>query len=215
MATAHPSAWFIDKSVPQQEAAAYVRAQNWFLGSLLVWLALLVVLAATGVISLLPATLLPIPIVISMALPLVVYAASATFRAYIRALDLRALTLLHVWRVPAALAFFWYGGQGLLPATFVRNAGWGDLITGLLALVVVAGVVRFPRWRFAGYLGFHLFGFADFVVAVGTGFTFSLLGDPLMETLRVLPMALIPLFGVPVTGALHIMVLHRLFTRRG
>jgi hypothetical protein len=36
-----------------------------------------------------------------------------------------------------------------------------------------------------------------------------------METLRVLPMVLIPLFGVPVTGALHLMTLHRLFTRRG
>lgn len=48
-------------------------------------------------------------------------------------MDLRALTLFNVWRVPAALAFFYYGSQGDLPTAFVRNAGWGDLIAGLLA----------------------------------------------------------------------------------
>jgi hypothetical protein len=200
--------------VTQQEATTYAHVQNWFFGVLLAWLVLLTVLAATNVLRLLPVALLPVPIVISMALLLVPYIASATFRGYIYALDMRALTLLHVWRIPAALAFLWYGAQGWLPATFTRNAGWGDLAAGILALVVVFGLARVPRWRFGSYVGFHLFGFADFVVAVGTGFAFSLLGDPLMETLRVLPMVLIPLFGVPVTGALHLMTLHRLFTRR-
>jgi hypothetical protein len=211
----YAKAWFLSEGVPQQDAASYGRVQNWFVGVLLAWLVLLTVLAGVGVISLLPARLLPIPIAISMALLLVPYTASATFRGYIHALDMRALTLLHVWRIPAALAFLWYGAQGWLPATFTRNAGWGDLAAGILALVVVFGLARVPRWRFGSYVGFHLFGFADFVVAVGTGFAFSLLGDPLMETLRVLPMVLIPLFGVPVTGALHLMTLHRLFTRRG
>jgi hypothetical protein len=101
-------------------------------------------------------------------------------------------------------------------STSSTRLGWlayGALNAGLL-LRVVFGLARVPRWRFGSYVGFHLFGFADFVVAVGTGVTFSLLGDPLMETLQVLPMVLIPLFGVPVTGALHLMTLHRLFTRR-
>jgi len=56
----------------------------------------------------------------------------------------------------------------------------------------------------------HVFGFADFICAVGTGLTFTLIGDPLMATLTTLPMALIPLFGVGISGASHIVALNAL-----
>lgn len=114
-----------------------------------------------------------------------------------------------IWRIPAALAFFWYGAQGLLPPVFVRNAGWGDLIAGIAAIPVVFWLPQ-RAWRRTSLIGFYCFSFADFVIAVGTGFTFSLLGDPLMATLKTFPMALIPLFGVPLTGSLSIIALHRL-----
>ena len=48
------------------------------------------------------------------------------------------------------------------------------------------------------------------MVAVGTGLTFTVLGDPLMRTLLDTPMALIPLWGVPITGAISLLALHRL-----
>lgn len=63
------------------------------------------------------------------------------------------------------------------------------------------------------YLVFHLFGFADFVVAVGTGLTLFLQNDPLMAGIQTLPMALIPFFGVGVSGASHLMAFDLL--RRG
>jgi len=50
----------------------------------------------------------------------------------------------------------------------------------------------------------------DFVVAVGTGLTFSMLGNPLMASVTTLPLVLIVFWGVPVTGALGIATLHRL-----
>jgi ABC-type bacteriocin/lantibiotic exporter with double-glycine peptidase domain len=50
----------------------------------------------------------------------------------------------------------------------------------------------------------------DFAVAVGTGFTFSLLGHPLMASVQALPLVLIVFVGVPVTGALGLATLHRL-----
>lgn len=37
----------------------------------------------------------------------------------------------------------------------------------------------------------------DFVVAVGSGFIFSVLDDPLMRAVQVLPLALIVFFGAP------------------
>lgn len=60
---------------------------------------------------------------------------------------------------------------------------------------------------------FHLFGFADFVVAIGTGPTLFLQNDPLMAGIQTLPMALIPFFGVGVSGASHLMAFDLL--RRG
>jgi hypothetical protein len=59
----------------------------------------------------------------------------------------------------------------------------------------------------------HRFGFADFVVAVGTGLAFTLLLDPRMAPITALPLALIPLFGVGISGATHIIAFDML--RRG
>jgi hypothetical protein len=63
------------------------------------------------------------------------------------------------------------------------------------------------RWKYAA---FHVFGMLDFVLAVGTGLTFSVLNVPLMENIAAWPMVIIPLFGVCVTGSLSVMTLDRL-----
>jgi hypothetical protein len=95
-----------------------------------------------------------------------------------------------------------------LPDLFVRNAAWGDLIAGTLALALAF----LPASR-SGYWTFHLFGFADFVLAVGTGLMFTLADDPRMAPIITLPVALIPLFGVGISGATHLMAFDLL--RRG
>jgi len=147
--------------------------------------------------------------------PLVVVARSPRTRRLVGEIDLAHLTWFNAWRIPAALVFFAVGARGLLPDRFVANAAWGDLVAGILALVVVAAGTRLrARRRWAAYLGFHVFSFGDFVVAVGTGLTFTLLGDELMRTLLDTPVALIPLWGVPITGAISLLALHRLATRR-
>lgn len=186
--------------------------RNFFI-ALAVWLVAVVGLSLFGITAYLPTRLLPVPVVLGIVIPLLFYAGSRTFRNYIQTIDIRHLTLFNLWRVPAALAFWYYGSQGLLPETFVRNAAWGDLIAGVLAPLVVYGLAR-GRAKLPSYIGFHLLSFADFVVAVGTGFTFSILGNPLMATLKEFPLVFIPMFGVPVTGALSLMALHRLVVKR-
>lgn len=197
----------------QEPADTHASVHRWLMGGLTAWLALVLLLAGTGLLAQLPTQLLPAPIALSLTALLLLYARVPAFRDYLHALDLRTLSLFNVWRIPAALAFFHYGAQGELPAAFVRNAAWGDLIAGVLAIPVALWALGFGR-RLAAFTGYHLFSITDFVVAVGTGFYFSLLGDPLMGTLKHLPMAVIPLFGVPITGAFSLMTLHRLFTRR-
>ena len=63
------------------------------------------------------------------------------------------------------------------------------------------------------YLAFHLYGLADLVVALGTGMTLTLVGDPRMAGILTLPMALIPLYGVGILGATHLIAFDLL--RRG
>jgi hypothetical protein len=198
----------------QAPSPSHATVQRWLFTILVLWALTVLGLTAAGITAQLPTPLLPVPVALGIIIPLVIYARSTVFRDYIHALDLRALTLFNVWRIPAALAFFYYGAQGELPPVFVRNAGWGDLIAGVLAIPMVLGAVWLGRQRWAAFTGYHLFSLTDFVVAVGTGFYFSLQSDPLMDTLKHLPMSVIPLYGVPITGAFSAMTLHRLFTRR-
>jgi hypothetical protein len=204
---------FQQKTAPLGPAVVQLSYRAWLLG-LLAWGLLVAALALSGLLAALPTRLLPLPIALALTGLLAAYALLPGVRRHAQQLDMRWLTLFNVWRVPAALLFFWYGAQGLLPATFVRNAGWGDLIAGLAAVPVALWLMSRPQWRRPSLLAFHLFSFADFVVAVGTGFAFSLLSDPLMAELKTFPLALIPLFGVPLTGALSVVALHRLATGR-
>jgi hypothetical protein len=166
---------------------------------LAIWGLAVAVAAQAGVYrAIYPLLLAPI-IALGIVVPVIAYAMSKGFRAYIEAIGLRPLTAFHIWRIAAALLFFWYGAHDLLPQVFVQNAAWGDLIAGLLAL----GVTLLPESR-NRYLVFHIFGFADFVVALSTGLTLFLLSDPRMAGIQTLPMALIPLYGVGISGASHI-----------
>jgi hypothetical protein len=104
--------------------------------------------------------------------------------------------------------FFWYGAQGVLPTAFWVLAGTSDLAAGSLAAYLLLRPESVRRT-----LAFHIFGLADSMVAVGTGLTLTLLQDPRMAPITVLPMALIPLWRVGISGATHIIAFDML--RRG
>jgi hypothetical protein len=166
------AAWF---------AAVVVGAQSGFFASL--WIPLIAGIVATSIV-----------------LPTLWYYASPKLRSFIEHIGHRRIMLMHAWRIPAALMFFWYGLQGQLPFWFWFLAGMGDFIAGSFALWLATKPESVARYR-----AFHRVGFADFVVAVGTGLTYTLLQDPLMAPIATLPLALIPLFGVGISGASHLM----------
>lgn len=149
-------------------------------------------------------------VVVGVAAPTFLYFRVRAFQIFMEDYGLRALTLLHAWRIGAALLFFHYGAQGLLPERFVLHAAWGDLIAGAAALLVV--MLPFSRGR---YFAMHVFGMADFLLAVGTGLYFTLVAPQEMDAIRELPLALIPLFGVGISGATHIIAFDLLRRRRG
>jgi hypothetical protein len=104
--------------------------------------------------------------------------------------------MFHIWRIPAGVLFLYYAAIGGLPVVFAVIAGVGDILAGLAAATLIGREATPQRLK-----RIHAFGFADFVSAVGTGLTSTLIGDPLMSTLTTLPMALIPLFGVGLSGS--------------
>jgi len=141
--------------------------------------------------------------------PILAYYWSALLRDFIGSVDPVSLTIFHIWRIPAGLTFLYYGSRHLLPHRFVLNAGYGDIAVGLLVPVILLlrGGVR-------KYIVFDVLSLLDFVVAVGTGITFTLLQVPSMENIRAFPVVLIPLYGVCVTGALSVMALDSILRKQ-
>lgn len=169
------------------------------------WAATVAWLAARGALLSLVGAQYAVLVAVGIAAPTLLYAWVRSVRRTVAAAGLYWLTLLHIWRVPAALLFFWFGFRGELPPAFWIPAGVGDLLVGLYAArpLLHGGDPAY-------YRRFHVFGFADFVVAVGAGFAHSLIGDPRMAAVAMLPLALIPLFGVGLSGASHLAAFHLL-----
>jgi hypothetical protein len=97
----------------------------------------------------LPTRLLPLPIVAGTGGLLGAHARSPRLAAYLDELDPAALTVFHLWRIPAAAAFWHRHRRGELPPTFVRNAAWGDVIAGAAALPAIGLARRSGRPRAA------------------------------------------------------------------
>jgi hypothetical protein len=182
--------------------------RRFWLSAVAIWGAIVALLAGLGVYSAIPGPLFGALVGVQIFALFGLHALAPSLRATLAGIDMRALTAFHIWRIPAGLAFLWAGGAGFLPDTFATRAGWGDLSVGIAALIVVALPER--RWLYAA---FHAFGMADFVLAVGTGLSFTFREVPLMANIATFPFALIPQFGVVLTGALSILALARL-TRR-
>lgn len=177
----------------------------------LVWSALVATAAGSGLLARLWMPAIALLVGLGILVPTLAYHLAAEGRAWADRVGLRAITAFHVWRIPAALLFFGYGAQGLLPPLFWILAGTGDLIAGLWALALI----RRPDAPPEAYRRMHRFGFADFVMAVGTGLAHTLLLDPRMAPVATLPLALIPLFGVGISGASHIVAFDLLRRARG
>lgn len=144
-------------------------------------------------------------VALGIAVPTALYFAAPPVRRAVEAIGLRRLTMFHIWRIPAGALFLYYAAIGGLPVVFAVIAGIGDILAGLAAATLIGREATPQMLR-----QIHAFGFVDFVSAVGIGLTFTLIGDPLMSTLTTLPMALIPLFGVGLSGASHIVAFNML-----
>lgn len=173
--------------------------------SLVGWATIVAIAGYLGFFTRIPANGIALLVVLSLTTLVILYYRNPALNAYINNLPPQHLVIFHLWRIVAGFVFLYYGSQNLLPERFVINAGYGDLAIGFLVPIILLGKESLQK-----YIAFHLFGQLDFILAVGTGLTFTVLQVPLMENIATFPIALIPLFGVPLTGASSIMAIDAL-----
>lgn len=173
--------------------------------TLTIWAITVSLLSYWGWFSQLPVPSIAFIVMLAIGILLTIYYGSEQFRAYISSIHPKHLTIFHLWRILAGFAFLHYGSQQLLPEQFVINAGYGDLAVGFLVPILLMLPESINK-----YIAFHIFSLLDFVLAVGTGLTFTILSVPLIENIASFPIILIPFFGVPITGASSVMAIDSL-----
>jgi hypothetical protein len=116
---------------------------------------------------------------------------------------------IQVYRVEGLIFLMLYAG-GWLPGAFAWPAGVGDMLVGLLAPVVGIAYMRGVRGSAASLRAWNRLGITDLVVAVTTGFLTSpspvqlLSLDRPNELITAFPLAMIPVFLVPLAVLLHL-----------
>jgi len=186
------------------------------------WTGLAAAVAAAGVFA---NTSLPFPwIGIFVALPMVAVGAavatSPVVRAALLAIPPRVLVGINSTRV-LGIFFVLLAASGRLGGPFPQSAGWGDVITGVLAvpLALIAGRegVNIDR----ALWGWNVLGTLDLFAAMALGVT-SANGSPLQliyagagsEAAQLLPWTLIPTVLVPFYLITHGILFAQLRVRR-
>jgi hypothetical protein len=125
-------------------------------------------------------------------------------------LSLPLLVGLNIGRV-FAVEFLILAGEGRLSGPFPHSAGWGDIITGVVALLLLR-LARDPaRHRTVLHL-WNAFGMLDLITAIGLG-VMSATGSPLQifagpgsEAMQHLPWSFVPTVLVPLWMILHAII---------
>jgi hypothetical protein len=122
---------------------------------------------------------------------------------------------VQVYRV-LGLIFLVLYAAGRMPGEFALPAGAGDVLVGLLAPIVASAYARKLRGSAGLLRAWNLLGMADLVLAITTGFLTSpsplqvlALGRPNL-LIAAFPVAMIPVFLVPLAVLLHLISLTKL-----
>ena len=142
------------------------------------------------------------------------------FRDALLSLPLSALVALNIGRVIGIFFVLLYA-QGRLSAPFAPSAGWGDVITGLLAIPLVLSM-RTRAGRATTPLAlWNAFGTLDLIAAISLGIL-SAPGTPLRvftegpgtAAMAQLPWMMIPTMLVPIYLLIHLTIAAKLRARR-
>jgi hypothetical protein len=177
--------------------------------ALVVWLVAAIAIGASGLLASLPFPGAQLVILALVTISISAVSARGPVRAWVDGLSWRALVGFHGIRLIGFL-FVWLGARGALSPLFATRAGWGDAVVAVVALGLVAFAVAPTQAKWA-YNAWNLFGLLDLIVAVSTATWVVQQGlVPGVELLLRLPLALVPLFFVPLLAASHVALFRRI-----
>jgi hypothetical protein len=148
----------------------------------------------------------PIPLGLAVLIPIAIFAiwsaTSPPFRQFLMSLNPATLTFVQAWRIAGFVMVVLYA-YNILPGNFALPAGWGDIAIGATAPLVALKLAN-PNHR-KSFIFWQLLGIADLVNAVGMGVAAQFIDPHGISTsaMTLLPMSMIPTFGVPLFLILH------------
>jgi hypothetical protein len=177
---------------------------------LLVWFSVLLGLGVGGLIDHLPPLVVPVGLIGSTAALVLAHRRSASLRAWARTLNVRVLVGYHVLRAPIGLWFLMAYRNGELPGELALRAGWGDILCGLLALLVLPlGLVRARDRKLLW--AWNLLGTLDILMVIVTAQKMIIFDDAAgMRDAIGYPFVLLPWFVVPLVLVTHALLFARL-----
>jgi hypothetical protein len=179
------------------------------------WALVGVAVAASGLLPGLPRAVVPALIAVPAGSFLVGLARSERLRRAVLAMDVRIPIAWQIVRAPIGIVLLALGQRGDLPRAFTTHAGWGDLASGLLAIVALRSVNVRTRESQRFVTAWNALAFLDMLAVVGSAqWLFLVVGDARMEALRRWPTSLLPALVVPLVLMAHGCVTLRQLTAR-
>ena len=179
------------------------------IGILVAWFTFALIGAALGIFKAPPGRP-PIPIALATSIPLALFviwfAAARGFRNFVLSLNPRVITLVHSWRL-VGYAFLVLYAYRILPGMFALPAAWGDIFIGATAPLVALKFTDSKHLKI--FALWQILGMIDLVNAVAMAATTAIIRPNGIgpDAMAVLPLSVIPTFGVPLFLILHLISL--------
>ena len=177
-----------------------------------VWGAWLVAVVVGGLFSVLPPVVVPLTIwtpVIGLAVATV---RGSRVAQWARRLSVRGMVAFHIVRFGFGAWFLVLESRGELDPLFAQRAGYGDVVSGGLALLVVLGFrVMAPELRARVVRIWNVIALADILLVFFTAQYVLFFGSGIaaMQPLVTVPGSLVPTFVVPTILITHFWMLWR------
>ena len=181
------------------------------------WLVAAIAVSASDVLYAPPRPVLPLLVWAPVMAFLMAYAGFPGLRRRVLSLNVRSLIAFHFVRAPIGIGFLVLGTRGDLPAEFAHKAGIGDIVVGLAAVALVAGLPPLataakPR----AVLLWNALGLADIIMVmiVAQRLIFTSEGPNPLVQLSEFPFLVILSFVVPMVFITHLAIFAQAWRKR-
>lgn len=174
-----------------------------------VWFVIALLVGASGLLQALRPPAPQLVLLTLTALLLIAIIGIPRFRGWALTVDERLLVAFHLTRF-VGIYFLLLYSRGELPYAFAVVGGWGDIVTAVLALGLLASGPASTFWRRRAYAVWNVLGLADILLVVLTAARSAMADPESMQALQRLPLSMLLTFVVPIIVVTHLVLGYRL-----